>query len=275
MPSTASVASASGTFLPVGLLLPTGRPFPPTSGPVISRQWTFSYSRRLPVASCQLPAACFTSTGGSIYLTGRRHLSHWSDICFLLLPVASAGEPDGSISAAKLSAMLCPQDTSSKADKAHQKPNMGACKKATSAHKRGQSMRQSKDQSGPQDRPMLQVRTRERANQPTRKAKVCARRKGQTSPQERSKYVPEEKGKPAHKKGQSMCQKKRANRPTRKAKVCARKKDKLVRKKGQSRRQSKHQSGPQERLMLQMRAREKKVFQRPSRSLSRFKAKSR
>ncbi|OAD78874.1 hypothetical protein PHYBLDRAFT_140928 [Phycomyces blakesleeanus NRRL 1555(-)] len=176
-----SVASASGTFLPVGLLLPTGRPFPPTSGPVISRQWTFSYSRRLPVAGCQLPAACFTSTGGSIYLTGRRHLSHWSDICFLLLPVASAGEPDGSISAAKLSAMLCPQDTSSKADKAHQKPNMGACKKATSAHKRGQSMRQSKDQSGPQERPMLQVRTRERANQPTRKAKdKPVRKKGQS-----------------------------------------------------------------------------------------------
>ncbi|KAL0073082.1 hypothetical protein F4703DRAFT_1947793 [Phycomyces blakesleeanus] len=68
--------------------------------------------------------------------------------------------------------------------------------------------------------------------------------KGQTIPQERPKYVPEEKGKPAHKKGQS-------------------------------RRQSKHQSGLQERLMLQMRTREKKAFQRPSRSLSRFKAKSR
>ncbi|OAD71807.1 hypothetical protein PHYBLDRAFT_147569 [Phycomyces blakesleeanus NRRL 1555(-)] len=126
-----SVASASGTFLPVGLLLPTGRPFPPTSEPVISRQWTFLYSRQLPVAgcqvaSCQLPAAHFPSTGGSIYLTGRSHLSHWSDICFLLLPVASAGELDGSISAAKLSAMSCPQDTSSKADKAHQKPNKGA-----------------------------------------------------------------------------------------------------------------------------------------------------
>ncbi|KAL0083334.1 hypothetical protein F4703DRAFT_1794896 [Phycomyces blakesleeanus] len=195
-------------LLPVDLLSLASGPFHIAVGcrlPVAGCQ--------LPVASCQLPAACFTSTGGSIYLTGRRHLSHWSDICFLLLPVASAGEPDGSISAAKLSAMLCPQDTSSKADKAHQKPNMGACKKATSAHKRGQSMRQSKDQSGPQDRPMLQVRTRERANQPTRKAKVCARRKGQTAPQERPK--------------------------------------------------------------LQMRAREKKVFQRPSRSLSRFKAKSR
>ncbi|OAD65282.1 hypothetical protein PHYBLDRAFT_153673 [Phycomyces blakesleeanus NRRL 1555(-)] len=103
-----SVASASGTFLPVGLLLPT------VAG------------CRLPVASCQLPAAHFPSTGGSIYLTGRSHLSHWSDICFLLLPVASAGELDGSISAAKVSAMSCPQDTSSKADKAHQKPNKGA-----------------------------------------------------------------------------------------------------------------------------------------------------
>ncbi|OAD75928.1 hypothetical protein PHYBLDRAFT_142912 [Phycomyces blakesleeanus NRRL 1555(-)] len=127
-----------------------------------------------PVAGCQFPAARFTSTGGSIYLTGRRHLSHWSDICFLLLPVASAGEPDGSISAAKWSDMSCPQDTLSKADKAHQKPNMGASKKATPGHKKGQSMRQSKDQSGPQDRPMLQVRTRERASRPTRKAKVYA-----------------------------------------------------------------------------------------------------
>ncbi|OAD78404.1 hypothetical protein PHYBLDRAFT_69654, partial [Phycomyces blakesleeanus NRRL 1555(-)] len=203
---------------------------------------------RLPVASFQLPAACFTSTGGSIYLTGRRHLSHWSDICFLLLPVASAGEPDGSISAAKLSAMSCPQDTSSKADKAHQKPNMGACKKATSAHKRGQNSKCAPDkgQTGPQERPKYvpakkgepahkkgqNMSQQKRANQPTRKAKVCARRKGQTAPQERPKYVPEEKGKPAHKKGQS-------------------------------RRQSKHQSGPQERLMLQMRAREKRLFRDP------------
>ncbi|OAD66493.1 hypothetical protein PHYBLDRAFT_152300 [Phycomyces blakesleeanus NRRL 1555(-)] len=148
-----SVASASGTFLPVGLLLPTGRPFPPTSEPVISRQWTFLHSRR-------------------------RHLSHWSDICFLLLPVASAGETDGSISAAKLSAMSSPQDTSSKADKAHQKPNMGASKKVTPAHKKGQSMRQKK-----------------RANRPTRKVTVCASKKGKLPHKKgySSKCAPEKK----------------------------------------------------------------------------------
>ncbi|KAL0095567.1 hypothetical protein F4703DRAFT_1923266 [Phycomyces blakesleeanus] len=176
MPSTASVASASGTFLPVGLLLPTGRPFPPTSEPVISRQWTFLHSRRLPVVSCHPPiflplAGPFISLVGDIY----------------------------------------PTDTSSKADKAHQKPNMGASKKVTPAHKKGQSMRQKK-----------------RANRPTRKVTVCASKKGKLP----------------HKKGYSMCQ-------------------------------IKHQSGPQERLMLQMRTREKMAFQRPSRSLSRFKAKSR
>ncbi|OAD65261.1 hypothetical protein PHYBLDRAFT_153648 [Phycomyces blakesleeanus NRRL 1555(-)] len=72
------------------------------------------------------------------------------------------------------------------------------------------------------------------ARRPTRKAKACARRKGQTAPQERPKYVPEEKGKPPHKKGQSMCQKKRANRPTRKATVCASKKGQLAHKKDHS-----------------------------------------
>ncbi|OAD71167.1 hypothetical protein PHYBLDRAFT_170546 [Phycomyces blakesleeanus NRRL 1555(-)] len=43
-----SVASASGTFLPVGLLLPTGRPFPPTSGPITSCQWNFLYGCQSP-----------------------------------------------------------------------------------------------------------------------------------------------------------------------------------------------------------------------------------
>ncbi|OAD78305.1 hypothetical protein PHYBLDRAFT_140403 [Phycomyces blakesleeanus NRRL 1555(-)] len=76
-------------------------------------------------------------------------------------------------------------------------------------------MRQSKDQSGPQDRLM--------ARRPTRKAKACARRKGQTAPQERPQYVPakranqptrkttvcaSKKGQPAHKKDHSMCQQK-------------------------------------------------------------------
>ncbi|OAD65283.1 hypothetical protein PHYBLDRAFT_153674 [Phycomyces blakesleeanus NRRL 1555(-)] len=64
-------------------------------------------------------------------------------------------------------------------------------------------MRQSKDQSGLQDRLM-------------------------------PKHVPEEKGKPLHKKGQSMCQKKRANRPTRKATVCASKKGQPAHKKDHS-----------------------------------------
>ncbi|OAD78875.1 hypothetical protein PHYBLDRAFT_62364 [Phycomyces blakesleeanus NRRL 1555(-)] len=141
--------------------------------------------------------------------------------------------------------MLCPQDTSSKADKAHQKPNMGACKKATSAHKRGQSSKcaPEKGQTSPQERPKY-VPEEKGKPAPQERPKYVPEEKGKPAPQERPKYVPEEKGKPAHKKGQS-------------------------------RRQSKHQSGLQERLMLQMRAREKKAFQRPSRSLSRFKAKSR
>ncbi|KAL0073104.1 hypothetical protein F4703DRAFT_1488036 [Phycomyces blakesleeanus] len=59
-------------------------------------------------------------------------------------------------------------------------------------------------------------------------------KKWHAGPQERPKHVPEEKGKPPHKKGQSMCQKKRANRPTRKATVCASKKGQPAHKKDHS-----------------------------------------
>ncbi|KAL0093819.1 hypothetical protein F4703DRAFT_1964114 [Phycomyces blakesleeanus] len=263
-----SVASASGTFLPVGLLLPTGRPFPPTSGPVISRQWTFSYSRRLPVAGCRLPvASCqppvllplagpFISLVGDIYPTGRTFAS----CCFLLLLPGNPMVPFLPQNCRLCCVLKTPRrkpirltrsPTWAPAKRPHQpirEAKVCARAKTNPAHKTGQCSKCAPEKG---------------QTSPTRKAKVCARRKGQTSPQERPKYVPEEKGKPAHKKGQSMCHKKRANRPTRKAKVCARKKDKPVRKKGQSRRQSKHQSGPQERLMLQMRAREKRLFRDP------------
>ncbi|KAL0093968.1 hypothetical protein F4703DRAFT_1790396 [Phycomyces blakesleeanus] len=101
-----------------------------------------------------------------------------------------------------------------------------------------------------------------KANRPTRKAKVCASKKGKPShnkgqsmcqkkghavPQERPKHVPEEKDKPPHKKGHSMCQQKgptspqerpqyvpakMANYPTREAKVCVRANINAAHKKG-------------------------------------------
>ncbi|KAL0095568.1 hypothetical protein F4703DRAFT_1912692 [Phycomyces blakesleeanus] len=166
-----SVASASGTFLPVGLLLPTGRPFPPTSEPVISRQWTFLHSRRLPVVSCHPPiflplAGPFISLVGDIYPTGQTFAS----CCFLLL---LPGKP--MVPFLPQNCRLC------RLLKTHRQKPIRLTRSPTWA-------------------------PRKRSHRPIRKAKVCARRKGQTDLQERSQYVPA----------------KRANCPTRKATVCAR-----------------------------------------------------
>ncbi|OAD76975.1 hypothetical protein PHYBLDRAFT_142486 [Phycomyces blakesleeanus NRRL 1555(-)] len=145
-----SVASASGTFLPVGLLLPTGRPFPPTSGPVISRQWTFLYSRRLPVA-------------GDIYPTGRTFAS----CCFLLLlpgnpmvpflpqnrrPCRDIKTPCQKPIRLTRSPTWAPQK---RPHRPIRKAKVCARAKTNPAHKTGQCSKcaPEKGQTGPQDRP--------------------------------------------------------------------------------------------------------------------------
>ncbi|OAD81506.1 hypothetical protein PHYBLDRAFT_139051 [Phycomyces blakesleeanus NRRL 1555(-)] len=213
MPSTAvyviskSVASASGVFLPVGLLLPTGRPFPPTSGPVISRQWTY-YLPQIGLFILR-PTAYFSSIEPFIPLAG------------LLLPVASinnqfasVAEQNGSIPATRLLAISCLLGTSSKADTAHQKPNKGRKRKgqtgqqhrpkmrarseANPAHQKPNKGRQRKGQTGQQHRPKMLARSK--ANPAHQKPNKGRQRKGQTGQQHRPKMRARSKANPAHQK---------------------------------------------------------------------------
>ncbi|OAD81479.1 hypothetical protein PHYBLDRAFT_178945 [Phycomyces blakesleeanus NRRL 1555(-)] len=161
---------------PVGLLLPTGRPFPPTSGPVISRQWTY-YLPQIGLFILR-PTAHFSSIEPFIPLAG------------LLLPVASinnqfasTAEQNGSIPATKLLAIACLLGTSSKADTAHQKPNKG---------------RKRKGQTGQQQRPKM--RARPEANPAYHKPNKGRQRKGQTGQQQRPKMRARSKANPAHQK---------------------------------------------------------------------------